>query len=166
MHPSKWYLTLVGGAMLFSAYPATHQSAGARDDLRVSSLAFLAGCWELSRGPIHIAEHWLAPRGGTMLGVSRTVRDDRTTEFEFLRIIEREGKLVYIASPSGQATAEFTADAVTDSAVEFTNPGHDFPQKIRYVRRGMDSLIAQVSATVEGAERAREFAYARGSCRL
>jgi hypothetical protein len=113
---------------------------------------------------VQIAEQWLAPAGGTMLGVSRTVRGEHTVEYEFLRIIEREGQLVYIAMPSRQETTEFTAATAADSAVEFSNPAHDFPQRIRYARRGADSLVARIAGTLNGAERAREFAFVRGSC--
>jgi hypothetical protein len=164
MHRSRWYLTLLGGALLVAAESSAQQASPSRDELRVTSLGFLAGCWQLARGPVQIAEQWLAPAGGTMLGVSRTVRGEHTVEYEFLRIIEREGQLVYIAMPSRQETTEFTAATAADSAVEFSNPAHDFPQRIRYARRGADSLVARIAGTVNGAERAREFAFVRGSC--
>lgn len=110
----------------------------------------------------------MRPAGGTMLGVGRTVRRgterDSTTEFEFLRVFERAGKLVYAALPSGQSYTEFTETDLTDSSVSFGNPTHDFPQFVRYRKRGGDSVIAGIDGTIQGRARAVEFRYARTSC--
>ena len=49
-----------------------------------------------------IEEHWLPPRGGTMLGIGRTVQDGRTIEYESIVIRIENGRLAYEAHPSGQ----------------------------------------------------------------
>ncbi len=49
-------------------------------------LAWLAGCWELRAGPRLIEEQWLSPRGGMLLGMSRTMRGGTVVEYEHLRI--------------------------------------------------------------------------------
>ena len=49
----------------------------------------------------------MAPRGGSMLGMSRTVIGGKTVEYEFLRIALVDGTLAYVAKPSGQAEAPF-----------------------------------------------------------
>ena len=48
----------------------------------VESLRWLAGCWSRTDAEAGSGEQWTAPAGGTMLGVSRTVRDGRTVEYE------------------------------------------------------------------------------------
>ena len=80
-----------------------------------------------------------------MLGMSRTVRADRMTEFEFLRIVERDGGLVYIAQPNGAAPTEFTMTAIDAESVTFENPAHDFPKMIRYARKAGGLLEASIS---------------------
>jgi hypothetical protein len=59
----------------------------------VDRLAWIAGCWRqsASNGTKRVIdEQWMAPRGRTMLGMSRTVRDDSVlVEFEQLQILER-----------------------------------------------------------------------------
>ncbi len=62
------------------------------------------------------------------------------------------------------AAAEFTSTAVSDSAVTFENPAHDFPQRIIYRRRGADSLIARVEGMRGGHLRGRDFAHRRVPC--
>src|SRR6476660_9728563 len=75
----------------------------------IKDVAWIAGCWETDRNGRHVMESWLPPEGGTMMGVSRTVAGTRTTEWEFLLIREGDGRLEYVAKPSGQTEATFTA---------------------------------------------------------
>jgi hypothetical protein len=95
----------------------------------------------------------------------RTVRGDSVIEYEHLRILERAGHAVLHAEPSGQPPADFEARAVSDSAVTFENPAHDFPQRVIYRRRGRDSLIARIEGTRNGRVRGVDFPYTRAACR-
>jgi hypothetical protein len=62
----------------------------------------------------------MSPRGGQMLGMGRTVRGDTiVAEFEHLQILERNGRAVYHAEPSGQKPSDFTATSVSDTLVVF-----------------------------------------------
>ena len=131
---------------------------------RVAQVAWLAGCWEQVTGLRVVEEQWTRPRGGLMLGVGRTVRGDTLVEYEQTRIFERGGRLVFGATPSGQAYAEFESTEVSDSAVTFENPSHDFPQRVLYRRRGADSLIARVEGMRGGKLRGADFPYARVAC--
>lgn len=92
----------------------------------------------------------MAPLGDAMVGMSRSVRDGRMTGFELLRIVVRDGGLVYIADPSGQARTEFPATEVSEDILTFENPAHDFPKKIQYRKTGVDSLVANVEADGRG----------------
>src|SRR4029079_3985251 len=52
----------------------------------IKDVAWIAGCWETTRNGRHVVENWTAPEGGTMMGVSRTVDNGTTKEWEFLII--------------------------------------------------------------------------------
>lgn len=107
----------------------------------------------------------MAPRAGQMFGMSRTVRGDTmVAEFEHLQILERNGRAIYHAEPSGQKPTDFEAKSVSDTLVVFENPEHDFPQRIIYRKRGADSLIARVEGTMNGQARGIDFPYARVAC--
>jgi hypothetical protein len=142
----------------------------AQDASAPAPLAWLAGCWEARSTRRVVQELWLPPVGGTLVGVSRTVRrgatadGDQMVEFEYLRIVPRDGRWVYVAQPSGRPPTEFTASAAGDTAVTFTNLAHDFPQQILYRRVGADSLVARVEGSANGQERGIEFRYARATC--
>ena len=76
----------------------------------------------------------MAPGAGLMLGMGRTTNaaGDTLSEYEQTRIEQRGDRLVFTASPSGQATDSFTSIELTDSLVVFENKQHDFPQRVGY----------------------------------
>lgn len=151
-------LALGAGAVLGTA-PAP-QSAPASAE----RLAWMSGCWERRSGPALVEEQWMRPRGGTLMGMSRTVRGDSTVEHESMRIYEHGGRLVFAALPSGQPPAEFRSTRVGDAEVVFSNPAHDFPQTVRYRRAGADSLVARVEGTRGGRLRGVDFPMRRVPC--
>ncbi|MGN6390887.1 MAG: DUF6265 family protein [Gemmatimonadales bacterium] len=130
----------------------------------VSQLEWLAGCWEQRSGHQVIEEQWNRPRGGLMLGTGRTVRGDSLVEYEQVRIEQRAGRLIYAAQPSGQTPADFASITVSETAVTFENPTHDFPQRVMYRRAGRDSLVARVEGQHHGSVRGVDFPYRRVAC--
>ena len=140
------------------------EAAPAQGSPRLDRVGWLAGCWERSSGKRVVEEQWMRPRAGLMLGAGRTVEGDSVVEFEQVRMLERDGHLVYAAAPSGQVPAEFESTVVTDSAVTFENPAHDFPQRIIYRRQGADSLVARIESVRNGRVRGVDFAYRRAAC--
>ena len=143
-----------------SGQPATSRPA-AKAPAPIESLSWMAGCWQRPRPDGLIEEHWMAPRGGTMLGMSRTVAGARTAEHEFIRIETLDGVLSYVARPSRQAETAFALASIGEGTVVFANPAHDFPQRIGYRRNPDGSLTAWIEGTIEGTPRTREFAYRR-----
>ncbi len=101
----------------------------------IKDVAWIAGNWVGTRGTngqTAIEERWSKPSGGAMLATSRTVRAERMVAFEFLRIVEREGSLVYVAQPNGSPPTEFVLVEFSANKAVFANPRHDSPQKITY----------------------------------
>ena len=140
-------------------------SFAGQNPVRVEQVGWLTGCWEMSVPQRTIEEHWLPPRGGTMLGMGRTVKDGRTVEYESIVIRIENGRLAYEAHPSGQASAVFLASQITEGMVVFENLAHDFPQRVGYEQRGDDALLAWVEGTQNGRARRTEFPYRRVACR-
>jgi hypothetical protein len=101
----------------------------------VGNIGWLAGAWVGTRGTTgttSIEERWSPPLGGAMLGVSRTVSRGKMTVFEFLRIVERDSGLVYIAQPGGRTPTEFILTELDSTHAVFENPRHDYPKRIAY----------------------------------
>ncbi|AAK24429.1 DUF6265 family protein [Caulobacter vibrioides] len=129
----------------------------------IDKLAFMGGCWTLVRpNGTKIEEQWLAPAGGAMIGMSRSVRDGKLREFEFMRIVPGEdGTLRYVAIPSGQAETAFPLKDLAANAVTFENPKNGFPQRILYLLADRDTLVARIEGSVNGQERSADFPYKR-----
>ena len=147
----------------------TADEAGATADAETASspvdaLAWLAGCWKHEEPGFRRDEQWMRPSGGTMIGMSRSVAEDRTVEHEYLRIEVRGDQLVYVATPSGQAEATFLQAEITDRRVAFEAPGHDFPQRITYERMSPRSILAWIEGDVDGVSRVVEFPMTADRC--
>ncbi len=130
---------------------------------QVDQLAWLTGCWQIMRGDEVIDEQWMAPRGGVMLAMSRTVRAGRATATEFVTLHIVNGRVVYEANPSGQQPTPFTATFVSADRAVFENPAHDYPKRIVYERKGDSALIASIDDGA-GARRV-EYPFQRVMCR-
>ncbi len=126
----------------------------------IGDLAWLAGTWVGARGTngaISFEERWSPPKGGAMLATSRTVSRDKMSAFEFLRIVEREGGLVYVAQPGGAAPTEFVLTELNATRAVFDNPRHDYPKRIVYELSAEGGLTATTGFTKGGSPRRFEF---------
>src|SRR6185503_14126109 len=139
-------ITLAGDARAQGGKPAARGT--------LTQLAWLAGTWTGGGGPATFEERWTPAAGGAMLAVSRTLKGDRMVAFEFLRIVERDGSLVYIAQPDGRPPTDFVLTEIAADSATFENPSHDFPKMIRYARQADGSLEARIS---DGGQRAQSF---------
>ncbi|MHA4839385.1 DUF6265 family protein [Sphingopyxis sp. MSC1_008] len=134
--------------LLAAATPAT-----------IDDLGWLAGDWVSEADGRWTDENWAAPRGGVMIGYSRSGRGEALREFEFLRIAAGEGGgLAYLAQPQGRAPVAFPLVRHDKTSATFENAAHDYPQRIAYARSG-DTLTATISA-IDGSK-PRSWTYRR-----
>ena len=145
---------------VFLALP--QRSEAQETDLAV--VGWLAGCWVAESEGQKTEEHWMAPGGGLMTMMSRTLRGGVARGYEFALIRGDAGELVFWAYPSGQSPAEFRAATATGDEVAFVNAEHDFPRKIRYRKSGPDRMLASVFSEVEGGGPAFELDFERVAC--
>jgi Domain of unknown function (DUF6265) len=126
----------------------------------IGDMAWLAGAWVGTRGAegaTSIEERWSPPLGGAMLAVSRTVSRGKMSAFEYLRIVERDGGLVYIAQPNGASPTEFVLTELGPTRAVFDNPRHDYPKRIVYELSAEGHLSATIGFTKGGTPRRFEF---------
>ncbi len=130
----------------------------------IADVAWIAGAWVGTRpSGSSIEERWSPPLGGAMLAVSRTVNTSgKMIAFEYLRIVEREGGLVYVAQPGGAPKTDFVltefgpTEAGGNRAV-FDNPRHDYPKRIVYELLADGTLSATTGYMKGGTPRRYEF---------
>lgn len=125
----------------------------------IGDLAWLSGAWVGTRSSgSSIEERWSPPKGGAMLATSRTVNTSgKMSAFEFLRVIERDGGLVYIAQPGGAAPTEFLLTDLSKTRAVFDNPRHDYPKRIVYELSADGGLTATIGFAKGGTPRRFEF---------
>ena len=151
MHLAK----LLAQTALFTA------SAFSQATSELADFGWIAGHWSEPAGRATSEEHWIAPAGGAMLGVSRTIARDRMVAFEFLRIEKRADGIFYVAQPGGRPPTEFKLTRSTPTSAIFENPTNDFPKIITYRLDGNDGLVAKIEGEVSGKHKEQEFKFKR-----
>jgi hypothetical protein len=131
----------------------------------LAELQWLSGCWQEEGAEPGTGEHWTTAAGGILLGTSRTVRSGRLVAFEFMQIrVVDEGRIAFMAQPSGNAPTTFFVKSINASRVVFENAKHDFPQRVTYMRTAEGDLHAKVEGEVDGKERSVDFPMRRVDC--
>lgn len=161
---AKYKLTLIviAVSLVFSGFLSN--ASRAQQKTTLDDLAWLAGCWQDERGNRFREENWTKPKGGTMLGIGRQVRDGKTTEYEFMRIHEDKGEIYFTAKPSGQPEASFKLVSFADGKATFENPQHDFPTRVIYGKQPDGSLVARIEGLMNGQKRGIDFPFKRAKC--
>src|SRR5215213_8753532 len=69
----------------------------------LADISWIAGDWQTAPDEKRqIEEHWTQVVGASMMGMGRTVAGDKTVEFEYLRIEQREDGIYYVAHPKAR----------------------------------------------------------------
>jgi hypothetical protein len=124
--------------------------SNAQESTSIDDVDWIVGCWKSTNSKYDAREQWMPPNGKMMVGMSHTVSEGKTIGYEYIRIEESDGKLVYIANPSGQEEASFYQAEITDKKMVFVNPDHDFPQRIIYYLLNDGSIHARVESEKDG----------------
>lgn len=137
-----------------------------QDKAKFDDLHWLSGCWESNDTAKQkfIAEQWMKPFGGMMLGIGLTVKAGKAVDFEFMRIEQKGDDVIFIARP--KANKEETAFKLirsTASEAVFENKEHDFPQRVIYKREG-EKLTGRIEGNNKGKFMGIDFPMTRAKC--
>ena len=146
-------------ALLFVLLSGDVHAAGGR----VDSLAWLAGSWASDSAGTRIEEHWMAPRGGEMVGMHRDVVRGRAISFEFFRIVADSQGVAYLTSPRGRPALRFGLKEMYPRKVVFENAQHDFPQRILYWLDADERLHARIEGTTGGKAASEDWIWSKSS---
>ena len=107
--------------------------------------AWMAGCWEHRSGERWTEECWTIPRAGMMMGSGRSGSGEVMRDWETMQIVlDAKAGMAFWGAPKGQGRTAFSWTKAAEPGLTFVNPGHDYPQRIRYWREG-EELVAEVS---------------------
>ena len=146
-------------AAIMMAFPPQAQKTATTTTWRSSAAA-----GSLEANGRTIEEHWLAPSGGSLLGVSRTVAGGKTVEYQFMQIRDTARRLDLHRQTVGAGRSELQGALEHGRRSGLREPAHDFPQRIRYRKAGADALHARIEGTMNGKARGMDFPYTRAAC--
>ena len=149
MRRNTLWIVGLGLLIALTSVAAAHSRDERETESGLDKITWLAGQWRESGSDRMTEELWMPPRGKLMLGLNRGTRKGRPASFEYLRIQETTEGTFLFASPSGKEAVRFELVEATKTKAVFTNPEHDFPQRIEY-RLEDDKLIARTSGDTPG----------------
>lgn len=130
-------LLMMLALVLNPSFAHPHQ---AESEIEIEQLSWMSGLW--SDGETE--EYWSIPGGSTLHGYNRKIDENKTIFFENLTLQKDSQGLIYWASPLGKNRTPFRMTHLGRFSVSFSNPEHDFPQNIVYVREN-DVLTVTIS---------------------
>lgn len=139
-------------ALLLATMPVASVSSEKAEEMPT----WMTGAWSHSDGDKWADEYWTPPRGGLMIGASRSGTGGKLTFFEHMRIVKEDEGLVFIAIAGDQKAVRFVEEQRLIEEIVFDNPAHDYPQRIHYWRDGK-KLKARISL-IDGSK-ATEFSF-------
>lgn len=148
------------------ALPATSHAQGGFARIPLDTLSWMSGCWRGDAGPgTVIEEQYTASTTNQILGTTRYVRSGRSIDFEFTSIASDSTGITLNAQPRGVPPTPFKLDSLSASFARWSNPHHDFPQRIQYARLHRDTLVARIEGPGRnGASRSSEWRLHRVRC--
>lgn len=124
----------------------------------------LIGTWENNFPEGCSTEMWEMQNDSTYTGKSWVVIGGDTVSYESLTLQQSGEELYYIPTVKDQNNnqgVKFKLTSTTDKLLVFENPKHDFPQKISYTFVTKDSVLAEISGTMDGKPSSQQFPMAR-----
>lgn len=157
----------IGAAAQTGDLPAPPPPVGTPEP--ITQAAWLAGCWAAEGAEPGSVEQWMAPAAGTMLGMNRSVRGGRLSQFEFMSIRTiAGGKLAFVALPGGRNETEFALAYATTTAnaaeLVFESPRTSFPRRVIYRQTGAQRMLGRIEGVANGEARAVDFPFVRAAC--
>jgi hypothetical protein len=140
---------LYTSAILITTLFSQCQQRSKVEESKVFDLGRLVGRWESTDARTQQIEEWAVDQGKDLRGKGFVMEGADTSYIEFLSIKFEGNTPVYSAQVSNQNKGDvipFRMSAQSKDVIEFSNPEHDFPQKIVY-RLQNDSML---QAYIEG----------------
>ena len=110
---------------------------------QMESFNWILGEWVMKYEKAYLTESWgkINETNFEGSGITRDNKSDSTLFSESLRILEMNGEIFYLSKVDhNELPIPFKMTYQDNSKIIFENEKHDFPQIIKYIRQGNDSL--------------------------
>ena len=139
-------ILIIAGVILF-------YSCSAKPENDLKNTEWLIGTWENKTTEGSVYETWNKITGNEYTGKNYIVNEKDTVIFETIRLVQEQEGLFYVPTVKDENNGlpvRFAGKTISEKQLVFENPQHDFPQIITYTPIGSDSLVAEISGTVNG----------------
>ncbi len=153
----KKLLTLIAFVACWSAYA---QAPGTFAPL----YALAGGTWQMKTKKGYICERWKKISKTEMYSEGFRVTGKDTVIEEKVRVVQKSDGIYYIPTVTGQNDGKevhFKLTSSTNKEYIFSNPEHDFPQRVIYHLVAPDSLHAWIDGQYKGKYVKQDFYYNR-----
>lgn len=137
-----------------------HNAFGQKKNTPITHAKWLIGSWKNQSVKTLDIETWKKLNDSIFLGRSYSLKGTDTVSSEHIKLEQHAGKLYYIPTVKNQNDGKavtFTLTSSDKKHLVFENPEHDFPQKITYTQISKDSLVAEITGTWKGKQKAIPF---------
>ena len=126
--------------------------------------ALTGGTWVMKTKKGFLCERWEKKNNHTISNQAFQITGVDTTKLEQVDIVEKNNEINYISTVANENEGKpitFKLTGSKDGQYVFSNPEHDFPQRIIYQFMSKDSLHAWIDGTYKGKESRKDFYYSR-----
>jgi len=130
------------------------------ENSQITQLNWLIGEWRTNFENGFTAEIWVKDDENNLIGLNYTLFNEDTVAYESILLTEEANEIFYIPTVQDQNQGlpiKFKMIEIAKDKVVFENVDHDFPQRIQYINFNGDSLLAEISGTIEGIQKAISF---------
>lgn len=132
----------------------------------VSQISWLTGCWQakVARDNSTIHETWFSARGGSLMGVGLTYRDDKTLASEAMRMYDEGGTVKLWMRPASRNELTMTLNAMGGGSAEFFVTEGPATTKLRYEKKSATELVATFRVEQGENRRGVDFGFNKIDC--
>ena len=176
MHTRGRSAAFVMIALLATVVAAEAQGTGSPVPAKASvdQVAWISGAWSGTLGDRTIEQHWMTPLGTSMVGMYRSIRDNKVTLYELLAI-EQDGeglalRIKHFAPGAGLVSQEAKDESANHTLVSVEQRKAVFeastatgPVRVTFTSPDASSLTIVVERQREGKPVATEFKYKKAA---
>ena len=162
----KFFIFIAITSIFFSCNNSNTIETKSNEFSAIENASWLIGEWQNTSSEGILTEAWEKLNDSTYAGKSFFVIGKDTVSSETIRLEQHGKTLLYIPTVKDQNNEQpisFVQISSSNKQMIFENPKHDFPQKIMYTQLSQNTLLAEISGTMEGKQNHQKFPMQRGN---
>ncbi len=111
----------------------------------------VGGTWEMKKKDGYTCERWVKINTNELKSIAFKIKDKDTSIYESVSLTNKNGVIAYtVSGADNSAPVTFKLTSAKNNQYIFSDPTHDFPQRVVYQFVKPDSIHAWVDGKYEG----------------